>query len=245
MSLSFLFKINLILVSLFLLLSCNSNQEEKEIETQTMEIQTFDTLENLSKKETIVVLDTDFSKGRLTNQQEISLWDVQKLHGHLCDGLVMGFMGLRFALNHLYSDTIIDRTNLRIVAKSSPCIGDVGIYLTGARYQFNTFYVDNTIDGMYIVQRIDNGKTFSVHLKQDVKPFQIDSLGKLAVKQELSGCDLKTLKAMEDDFSMQLFNSKPNVIFELKEIHNFEWNPILNNHFIKTDIINKHSENCH
>lgn len=40
----------------------------------------------------VKVLDTDFSKGRLKNVQTINLNDAVKLHGHLCDGLVVGFM---------------------------------------------------------------------------------------------------------------------------------------------------------
>jgi acetolactate decarboxylase len=39
----------------------------------------------------IKVMDTDFSKGRLTHQQTITLDDAAKFHGHLCDGLVVGF----------------------------------------------------------------------------------------------------------------------------------------------------------
>lgn len=43
----------------------------------------------------IKVLDTDFSKGRLQNVQIITLNDAVKMHGHLCDGLVIGFLGLK------------------------------------------------------------------------------------------------------------------------------------------------------
>ena len=46
----------------------------------------------------IKVLDTDFSKGRLQNVQTITLDDAVKLHGHLCDGLVVGFLGLKETL---------------------------------------------------------------------------------------------------------------------------------------------------
>jgi acetolactate decarboxylase len=45
--------------------------------------------------------DTDFSKGRLGHTQEITIDDVAKFHGHLCDGLVVGFLGLREALYKL------------------------------------------------------------------------------------------------------------------------------------------------
>ncbi|MDZ7650921.1 MAG: formylmethanofuran dehydrogenase subunit E family protein [Cytophagales bacterium] len=126
---------------------------------------------------TIQAIDTDFSKGRLNHIQTISLEDAAKFHGHLCDGLVVGFLGLMEALYRLYPDKIIDRTNTRIVSKSSPCLTDVAIYLTGGRYQFNTFYVDDSISYPYIVQRIDNSLATGVKLKPDIKPSVIEENG--------------------------------------------------------------------
>lgn len=202
------------------------------------------TLESKARQTSMKVIDTDFSKGRLTNEQEITLWDVQKLHGHLCDGLVVGFLGLREGLYQLYPDSIIDRTNTRIVATSSPCTGDIALYLTGGRYQFNSFYVDNEINGMYIVQRIDNKQTVIVSMKEGIKPDEIDILGAKAVKNELDACELDTLKIMEADFSRNLFNSPPSKIFDINQIEGFEWKPTLSNEFTKTDILNKNAENC-
>jgi len=188
---------------------------------------------------TIQTIDTDFSKGRLNHEQTVSLEDMAKFHGHLCDGLVVGFLGLREALYQLYPDKVVDRTNTRIVSQSSPCSTDVAIYLTGGRYQFNTFYVDNTISYSYIVQRIDNGLTFAVNLKPGIKPSVIDEMGSKAVKQELSPCDLDQLKKLEDDFSALLLSSEASDLFIVKKLNDFKWEPILENEFIKTDIINK------
>lgn len=72
-------------------------------------------------------LDTDFSKGRLTQQQKISIKDLKKFHGHLCDGLVIGALAMQEAMKVLYPQQPIDRTNLRIVSKASPCLTDVAI----------------------------------------------------------------------------------------------------------------------
>ena len=193
---------------------------------------------------TIKVLDTDFSKGRLTNQQTISLEDAAKFHGHLCDGLVIGFLGLREALYKLYPDSIINRTNTRVVSKSSPCLTDIGIYLTGGRYQFNTFYVSDSIQYAFIVQRIDNGKTYGVKLKSGVKPTAIDSLGALANKGQLDACSIDTLHLLENKFSQQLLLSNPQDIFIVEKITNFIWRPVLQNTFIKTDILNKQKQKC-
>jgi formylmethanofuran dehydrogenase subunit E len=190
------------------------------------------------------VIDTDFSKGRLTNLQKINLNDLKKFHGHLCDGLVVGALAMQQAMNELYPNQSIDRTNLRIVSKPSPCLIDVAIYITGGRYQFNTFYVDTAFNGLYIVQRIDNKKTVTVTLKKGIKPTAIDSLGNLAIQQKLTTCELTNLKKLEDNFTKFLLKSNPKQIFTTTEIENFEWKPLTKNDYQKTDIINKNQPKC-
>ncbi len=194
---------------------------------------------------TIKVIDTDFSKGRLTLEHELSLQDLEKFHGHLCDGLVVGFLGIKEGLDVLYPNGIIDRTNTRIVSKSSPCLTDVAIYITGGRYQFNSFYVDNSIkDGFYIIQRKDTGQAVAVKMNQGVKPQEIGILGKKAVSGELPACDLDRLKKLEDDFSKKLLSSNPKDIFTVMNVTDFDWNPVLKNDYIKTDILNKNKSTC-
>lgn len=192
----------------------------------------------------IQTLDTDFSKGQLGEIHHLELEDLQKFHGHLCDGLVVGYQALEAALAVLYPDGTIDRTNTRIVSKSSPCLTDAAIYLTGARYQFNTFYVANDIEGLFVVQRIDNRKAVVVNLKKGVKPPAIDSLGNLALKGALDGCELNELKVMEADFSNFLLKTAPTENYIVHEITNFEWTPVLKNDFVKTDILNKNKSKC-
>lgn len=189
-------------------------------------------------------LDTDFSKGRLKNEQIISVKDVAKLHGHLCDGLVLGFIGLREALYDLFPDSVIDRTNVRIISKSSPCITDIAVYLTGGRYQFNTFYVNDTISYLYIVQRIDNGKTIGIKPVAGLVPPQIKEMGSLALKGELDACGLDSLRNLEDEFILQLIQTRPEKLFVFSEILNFNWVSPLETTFLKTDVLNKDKAVC-
>lgn len=198
----------------------------------------------LSQNPSIKVLDTDFSKGRLQNEQTISLQDAALLHGHLCDGLVVGFLGLKETLYKLYPDSVIDRTNTRIVSKSSPCLTDIAIYLTGARYQFNTFYVCDTIKYLFIVQRIDNKKAYGVVLKSGLKHTAIDSLGKLANDGKLDACGIDHLRKLENDFSKLLLSKKSADLYLIEELIAYKWDPILKNNFIKTDILNKNLLKC-
>ncbi len=218
--------------------SQQKKQDKAEIKHQT-EISTED------NSPTLKVIDTDFSKGRLTLEHELSLNDLENFHGHLCDGLVVGFLGIKEGLDILYTNGIIDRTNTRIVSKSSPCLTDVAIYISGGRYQFNSFYVDNSIEnGFYIIQRKDNKKTVLVNLNKGVKPSEINELGIKAVKGELPACDLDKLKKMEDNFSNMLLSTNPEDNFSVTEINDFEWKPVLKNDYIKTDVLNKNKSNC-
>ncbi|QDO94591.1 hypothetical protein FNB79_11650 [Formosa sediminum] len=200
---------------------------------------------NQSTNPEITVIDTDFSKGRLTLKQTINLKDVERFHGHLCDGLVQGFLGIKVGLHVLYPNGILDRTNTRIVSKSSPCLTDAAIYLTGARYQYNTFYVDDSLkDGFYIMQSIDQHKTVKIQLKPDVKPPEIDLLGAQAIKGTLSACDLDKLKSLEDQFADYLLTSDPETNFTVTELTYFKWLPLEKHNYTKTDILNKNITTC-
>jgi acetolactate decarboxylase len=210
------------LLILFAFASCNTSDRFPEFET----------------------IDTDFSKGRLNHKQKITINDLEKFHGHLCDGLVVGALAVQVAMKELYPNEPIDRTNLRIVSKPSPCLTDISIYLTGGRYQFNTFYVDTDFEGLYIIQRIDDLKTVSVSLNKGVKPTAIDSLGNIAIQKNLSPCDIDHLRKLEDDFTQALIHSDPTKLFTVKEISNFQWIPKTKNDYLKTDILNKNLPDC-
>lgn len=212
------------IISSFLILSC----EEVSTEMET------------SKAPTIQVIDTDFSKGQLNHVQEINLNDLVKLHGHLCDGLVVGYLGLNEAFKKLYPNGIVDRTNTRIISKSSPCLTDAAIYLTGGRYQYNSFYVNDSIEGFYQIQRLDNQKSIFVNLKKAVKPTKIDSLGNLAIQQKLTVKEINHLRKLEDEFTVFLLNTPPNELFQVEIISDFQWKPNTRNDYLKTDVLNKH-----
>jgi len=190
------------------------------------------------------VIDTDFSKGRLGHEQTVTFQDLIALHGHWCDGLVVGAMGLGEALKELYPNAPIDRTDLRILSRSSPCLTDVAILLTGARAQFGTFQVSDTITGLYILQRISDGRAFRVKLNPGIKPAAIDSLTPLAVQQRLSPCELDSLQGIEEAFGQYLLTMDPKEAFMLTEIPDFHWPEPTGPVYTKTDILNKNAPRC-
>lgn len=157
---------------------------------------------------------------------------------------MVGALAVKQAMQVLYPHQPIDRTNLRAVSKPSPCLTDVAVYVTGGRYQFNTFYVDARFNGLFILQRIDNGQAVSVSPNEGSKPAEIDSLGAVAIRQELPPCELDHLRQLEDRFTETLLNTNPAELFTVREIPGFEWNPVLKNDYLKTDVLNKNAAPC-
>ncbi|MGZ8159379.1 MAG: formylmethanofuran dehydrogenase subunit E family protein [Methylobacter sp.] len=93
----------------------------------------------------IRVLDTDSALGRYSlNAKEIGLKDLARMHGHLCDGLVIAFVQIKAVLNQLFPEGVVDRTDLRAVSKNGPCWVDTVAFMTGARINFQTLRIDNT-----------------------------------------------------------------------------------------------------
>lgn len=74
-----------------------------------------------------------------------------------------------------------------------------------ARYQFGTFYVSNDFEGLYILQRIDNGKTLNISWKPNVKPKNNWPDGQTkAIAGNLAPCDLEKLRKLEEDYTLFL-----------------------------------------
>jgi acetolactate decarboxylase len=111
--------------------------------------------------------------------------------------------------------------------------------MTGARYPFNTFYTTRDIPYLFIVQRTDNGQTLGIQLKPGVKPAEIIRLSALAEQRKLSDGDLLELKRLEDRFTDFILRTPPEQLFEVTPLPDFDWQPVLRNDFIKTDVLNK------
>ena len=121
------------------------------------------------------VRDTLHKYGRYASKTKlITIKDLIKFHGHLCGGLVEATCALSLALNTLFEDGIIDRTDLRIVSNNSACGADVASYLTGARVRFASHNIDNKLKGGgFIVQRISTGQTVRVWRNPQVYPTEV------------------------------------------------------------------------
>jgi formylmethanofuran dehydrogenase subunit E len=189
------------------------------------------------------VLDTESSHGRYSKaSKEIRFDDLVKFHGHACDGLYRGSYALAAAFMELFSNGNVDRTDLRVISRNSPCLGDAATYLTGGRIRFGTQDVENRPGVWYIVQRISTGEAVSVSEEEGFFPEEISKMEALlpALSGDILSKRLDKLKEMQDTWIRKvLLNSKPTEHYHVKKI-NYTWKEVQHsNKGIRTDIIYK------
>lgn len=109
------------------------------------------------------VLDTRSAQGRIeTRTKTVTVADLILFHGHACDGLIRAAYALAALANVAFPEKIFDRTNLSVVSKNSPCLGDVASYLTGGRARFGTHRLDDLLGVGFIVREFSSGATWKV-----------------------------------------------------------------------------------
>jgi len=198
-----------------------------------------------SKNNTPVqVLDTNSSLGRYSNYtKQIGLKDLAKIHGHLCDGLVISFVELKEVLKKLFPNGIIDRTDLRVVSKNGPCWVDSATMMTGARINFGTLSIDKSVGNGFIVQKISTGETYQVKLRDGVFPEDLAQLEK-KIKSEakagkkVSDSHIETLEALANKLSEKVLNTNPDELMEIKKLEHYKFKQNIQLG-TRTDIINK------
>ena len=189
------------------------------------------------------VLDTESSHGRYSlSTKEITFDDLVKFHGHACDGLYRGTYALSVAFKILFHGGVIDRTDLRAISRNSPCLGDAGSYLTGARVRFGTQDVMSEQGVWYILQRISTGEAVKVTEDRGFFPAEISDAEALlvtATREELPG-KLDHLKSLQDNWVKNtLLKTKPEDHYHAREIE-YKWKEVpYSNRGIRTDIIFK------
>jgi formylmethanofuran dehydrogenase subunit E len=178
----------------------------------------------------IVVRDTDSALGRYSlKTKEISLKDLARVHGHLCDGLVIAFIEIKAALEKLFPDGVVDRTDLRAVSKNGPCWVDAAALMTGARINFKTLRLDAIGDG-FIIQRISTGEAYDVHLKPGVFPDDQAALENKIRKlrsegKPVSAEDIDAVEAMACAFNIRLLTAPPDQLIDIKTLDDFKFIP--------------------
>lgn len=192
----------------------------------------------------IVVRDTDSALGRYAlKTKEIGLKDLARIHGHLCDGLVIAFVEIKAVLDRLFPDGIVDRTDLRAVSKNGPCWVDAVAMMTGARINFQTLRIDNSVGNGFIIQRISTGQAYEVRLQPGVFPQeQADLEAKIrqlrSEGQPVSGADIDKVEEMANALIKKLLTTPPDQLLEItpKPGYKFKFSDLYD---LRGDIINK------
>jgi len=109
------------------------------------------------------VIDTRSAQGRIDPRPKtVTINDLVLFHGHACDGLLRGAYAMRALADIAFPDAPFDRSDLQVVSKNSPCLGDIAAYLTGGRARFGTHRLDNDLGVGFVVQVISTGQTWEV-----------------------------------------------------------------------------------
>jgi len=185
---------------------------------------------NAPNNQPIVVRDTDSALGRYNRRtKEIGLKDIARIHGHMCDGLVIAFVEIKAVLSKVFPDGVVDRTDLQVVSKNGPCRADAAAFLTGARINFKTLRIDASIAGGFIIQRISTGEAYQVYLKPGVFPDdqavlenRIRSLR--AQGNPITAEDIDSVEKMGDSLSLKLLTAPPDELLEIKRLSDFKFN---------------------
>jgi formylmethanofuran dehydrogenase subunit E len=192
----------------------------------------------------IFVRDTDSALGRYSlRTKQIGLKDLTLFHGHMCDGLVIAFVEIKGVLEKLFPDGVVDRTDIQAVSKNGPCWVDAVMMMTGARVNFRTLRIDNSIGAGFIIQRISTGEAYEVHLKPGVFPEDQAALESKIRKlrsedKTLSAADIDRVEKMADALNKKLLTTAPNQLLTvtMKPEYRFGFSDLYGR---RGDVINK------
>lgn len=177
----------------------------------------------------IQVRDTDSALGRYAlKPKTISLKDMARIHGHLCDGLVIASVEIKAVFEKLFPDGIVDRTNLRAVSKNGPCWVDAVAFMTGARINFQTLPIDNSVGDGFIIQKISTGETYQVALKPGAFPAQQAKLeahirGFRTEGNPVSASEIDTFEQLSDQLSQKMLSTPPADLVDIRPLPNYRF----------------------
>lgn len=118
---------------------------------------------NVATLPSFEVIDTRSAQGRLdTRKKTVTVADLILFHGHACDGLIRGAWAMRALADEALRGEPFDRSDLLVVSKNSPCLGDIAAYLTGGRARFGTHRLDASLGVGFQIVRISTNDAWEV-----------------------------------------------------------------------------------
>jgi formylmethanofuran dehydrogenase subunit E len=189
------------------------------------------------------VIDTRSAQGRLDPRpKRVTVADLVLFHGHTCDGLVRAVWAMRALADLAFGTAPLDRSDLLVVSKNSPCLGDVAAYLTGGRARYGTHRLDDTLGVGFQLQVRSSGECFEVREEPGFFPERIAAweaalLGDLdeATKREL----LPVHETAQWDWVRQvLLPSAPGEYYRARRLEHLDLPPALAE-ARRTDTVNR------
>jgi len=202
-------------------------------------------VKNAPNAKPVLVRDTDSAMGRYNlYPKKLDIITLARAHGHLCDGLVLAYVELSNTLPKLFNDGVIDRTDIRVVAKNSPCLVDTSALMSGARMNHKTLSLDNTLGGSFIAQRISTGEAYKVSLadksflkalkskEEEIKAKQ--KAGKKVTPKDIDRVEQLAFKAMD-----HMLNTPPSELLKITKMLNYQYRFQIKDIGNRSDVKNK------
>ena len=193
----------------------------------------------------IWVKDTDSAMGRYNlYAKKLDIKTLARTHGHLCDGLVLAYVELSTLLPKLFSDGIVDRTDLNVVAKNSPCLVDTSALMTGARINHKTLSLDNSLGGSFIVQRISTKEAYRVSLKDKtflkaLRKQEKEIKAKIASHKTVTKEDIDKVEALAFKAMKYMLNTDPKILLNIKKLKEYKFYFSIKDIGARSDVVNK------
>ncbi len=193
----------------------------------------------------VLVRDTDSALGRYNlHPKKLDIKTLARAHGHLCDGLVLAYVELSNVLPKLFSDGVVDRTDIRVVAKNSPCLVDTSALMSGARINHKTLSLDNSLGGSFIVQRISTGKTYKVSLRDKsflkaLKNKEEIIKTKQKEHQKVTPKDIDEVEALAFEAMRHMLRTDPKKLLKITELKGYKYHFNIDDIGSRSDVKNK------
>jgi formylmethanofuran dehydrogenase subunit E len=171
------------------------------------------------------VRDTVNKYGRYADKTKtITLSDLIKFHGHFCGGLVESAGALKVAFGKLFSNGIVDRTDLRIASNNSACGGDVAAYLTGARTRFGSHILDPKLtESEFVVQQASTGTTVRVRVRPEAYPAEVRVQMRKIESGNFKPEDIDLFQELQWDYAKKIVSRPLSETFMLVDAADYKW----------------------
>ncbi len=173
-------------------------------------------------------------------QIKISLIDLIYNHGHMCNGVAVGYRAVKLALASLFANETPKRGEIRVQSSVNSCPADIFAHILGVRSHygkrkmFGTLitpdHCDRNNDMSFIFQRIKKMgkkinvlKTIEIKLIKDTIPKKFYKLHKLLKNKTATPEDKIKFKKLSKKTYTKIMFAKPQEIFSVKELSDYKF----------------------